>query len=428
MTGQIRIDNPAVLVDEPVNLTVVGCTPGETVVLRAAWSIGDERVQSEGQFVVPSDGIVDPAQAPSVGGTYTGVEPYGLWWSIAASEIPDDPDELGSWPVSITAAGRDWDAAGTLVRRKLDPSVQALPVRSGRLRGIFFLPDHQGRLPAVIVFSGSGGGLGGVTSAAALLASHGFAVLALAYFRYDDLPADLAEIPLEYFFEAIEWLKTEVPSPVGSIGVMGASRGGELALLLGSTYPEQISAVVAKVPSGVVWSGISRDPARNPVAWTIGGRPITPMKGYPRDPAGLPIRDGGIALTPGFEARLAASSSEDLAAAEIPVERCGGPVLLLSAEDDAMWPSTTLAEIAVRRARTHGLQHPIRHISYPDAGHTLGTPAGFPIPLRSVHPVRGGTYAYGGSLAGNAHASVDSWGEILSFLHSSLAAPPEGCV
>jgi len=204
---------------------------------------------------------------------------------------------------------------------------------------------------------------------------------------------------------------------------MGASRGGELALLLGSTYPDEISAVVAKVPSGVVWSGISKDPARNPPAWTVGGQPIPRMKEYPRDPAGLPVRDGGIALTPGFEARLAAASDEDLAAAEIPVERCGGPVLLLSAEDDAMWPSTTLAEIAVQRARRYGASHAIRHIRYPDAGHTFGTPAGLPVTRRSVHPVRGGTYAYGGSLTGNAHASVESWGQILDFLRSSLAGP-----
>jgi dienelactone hydrolase len=423
MSGKILIDRPAVLIDEPVSFTVVGCTPGEALVVRAAWTIGGEQVETEARFVVPPDGIVDPAQLPSSGGTYTGIEPYGLWFSIAAPEVPEDPDPLGSWAVSITATGRDWEDSGIVVRRKVDPSVRALTVRSGRLRGISFLPDSNGPLPAIIVFSGSGGGLGGVTTSAALLASHGFAVLALAYFRYDDLPADLTEIPLEYFLEAIAWLRTQVHPAIGRIGVMGASRGGELALLLGSTYPDEISAVVAKVPSGVVWSGISKDPARNPPAWTVGGQPIPRMKEYPRDPAGLPVRDGGIALTPGFEARLAAASDEDLAAAEIPVERCGGPVLLLSAEDDAMWPSTTLAEIAVQRARRYGASHAIRHIRYPDAGHTFGTPAGLPVTRRSVHPVRGGTYAYGGSLTGNAHASVESWGQILDFLRSSLAGP-----
>ncbi len=426
MSGRILIDKPAVQVDEPVGFTVVGCTPGETVAVRASWSIGDERVTTEGQFVAPPDGIVDPARLPSAGGTYSGIEPYGLWWSVARPEVPEDPDLLGSWTVSVTATGRNWEDSATVVRRKLDPSVRVLAVRSGRLRGTLFVPSREGPLPAVIVFSGSGGGLGGlggVTSSAALLASHGFAALALAYFRYEDLPADLVDIPLEYFLEAIDWLRAEIGQGVGSIAVMGGSRGGELALLLGSTYPEHISAVVAKVPSGVVWGGLSKEPRRDSVAWTVNGQPVTPLRGGGKDAADLPVRDGGIVLTPGFEWRLAAASSEELAAAEIPVENCGGPVLLLSGEDDAMWPSTTLADIAVRRASAHGATHPVRHISYPDAGHSFAIPAGLPVSRRAAHPVSGHTYAYGGSLAGNAHASVESWGEILAFLRGSVAAP-----
>jgi dienelactone hydrolase len=426
VSGKILLGKPVVQVDDPVGFTVAGCAPGETVTVRAAWRIGDEQVETEGQFAAPPDGIVDPARLPSVAGTYTGIEPYGLWWSIPGPDVPHDPDLLGSWAVSLTAAGRDWADSAVVLRRKLDPSVRVFPVRSGRLRGIAFLPDSDGPLPSVVVFSGSGGGLGelgGVTSTAALLASHGFAVLALAYFRYDDLPADLVEIPLEYFLEAIEWLKAEAHTAGGRVGVMGASRGGELSLLLGSTYPEAVAAVVAKVPSGVVWGGLSKEPRQDPVAWTVGGQPVSPLSGDGGDPADLPLRDGGIVLTPGFEARLAGASGVDLAAAEIPVERCGGPVLLLSGEDDAMWPSAALAEIAVRRAGTRGAKHPVRHIRYPAAGHTFPTPAGLPVARRAVHPLSGKTYAYGGSPAGNAHASAASWGEILAFLRTSLAAP-----
>jgi BAAT / Acyl-CoA thioester hydrolase C terminal len=50
-------------------------------------------------------------------------------------------------------------------------------------------------------------------------------------------------------------------------------------------------------------------------------------------------------------------------------------------------------------------------------------PAGFGVPSSSVHPVTGENIAYGGSPAGNAHASIDSWQEILGFLRSSLLAP-----
>jgi dienelactone hydrolase len=76
----------------------------------------------------------------------------------------------------------------------------------------------------------------------------------------------------------------------------------------------------------------------------------------------------------------------------------------------------------VRRGRNRGAVHPIRHVRYPDAGHAFTRPAGFPIPTSGVHPLDGYLYAYGGSPAGNAHASANSWAEILAFLRTSLRA------
>lgn len=51
---------------------------------------------------------------------------------------------------------------------------------------------------------GSIGGL--VEFRASLLASRGFAVLALAYFAYEDLPKELLEEDLDYFEEAANFL------------------------------------------------------------------------------------------------------------------------------------------------------------------------------------------------------------------------------
>lgn len=51
------------------------------------------------------------------------------------------------------------------------------------------------------------GGAGGLIEfRAGLLASRGFAVLALAFFAYDDLPRALTQLDLEYFEEAAELL------------------------------------------------------------------------------------------------------------------------------------------------------------------------------------------------------------------------------
>jgi dienelactone hydrolase len=51
--------------------------------------------------------------------------------------------------------------------------------------------------PGVILIGGSEGGLHEVD--AALLAAHGFSVLALAYFGMPGVPPTIVDIPLEYF-------------------------------------------------------------------------------------------------------------------------------------------------------------------------------------------------------------------------------------
>ncbi len=107
-------------------------------------------------------------------------------------------------------------------------------------------PASGGPYPAVVVLGGSEGGL--PLRNAAWLASHGYAALALAYFRYDNLPQRLEAIPLEYFGQALSWMASRPEIDANHIGVMGVSRGGELALQLGSMYP-QIKAVVAFVPA-----------------------------------------------------------------------------------------------------------------------------------------------------------------------------------
>ena len=109
------------------------------------------------------------------------------------------------------------------------------------------------------------------TFVAALLAARGFAALALAYFADQDLPREFVGLPLEYFAEAIEWLRSRAEVGGRRIGVLGMSRGGELALLLGATSPD-VATVVALVPSGVMLGGIGKDPASmmRP-AWTLGG-------------------------------------------------------------------------------------------------------------------------------------------------------------
>ncbi len=425
VTGSVVIDQPEVLADEPVSFSILGCEPGELVTLRASWRVGSEEVCSEAQFTAPQSGAVDPGRLPSIRGTYTGVEPHGLWWSVAMADARAATRSLEPWIVSLNASGRTWESSGSLVRTKRASSVRCIEVASGPLRGAAFVPAGPGPFPAILLLSGSGGGITSVQCSAALLASRGFATLALAYFNYADLPSDLTNIPLEYFLAGLDWLRASLAT-TGRVAVMGESRGGELALLLGSSYPAEVTAVVAMVPSGVVWGGLAADSSAAPsAAWIRAGQPVHAVPGRSAAREEPAQRAGAIVLTPSFEAALAGAGPEAIAAAEIPVERSGGPVLLLSGEDDALWPSVTLAEIAVRRARARGAAYPVRHVTYPAAGHAFARPAGFPVPASAVHPITGEHIAYGGSPAGNAHASASSWAEIIGFLRASLAGPGE---
>jgi acetyl esterase/lipase len=98
---------------------------------------------------------------------------------------------------------------------------------------------------------------------------------------------------------------------------------------------------------------------------------------------------------------------EDRAAVEaaaIAVERIRGPVLLISGEDDRLWPSPVLAEIAAARLAAH--KHVVTHLRYPGAGHMIG-PVGLPATANTIHhPLRGRSMALGGTPAGNAAAAA----------------------
>lgn len=155
------------------------------------------------------------------------------------------------------------------------------PVAREDVVGTLFCPDVPGPHPAVILLGGSDGAL--MEGTVAVLASQDYAALALAYFGGDPLPPELVEIPLEYFERAIAWLKVQPAIDPERVALVGVSKGGELALLLGATYTGDVGAVVGYAPSGVVWRGVSNSPrsffGRPESSWTLGGEPV-PFVGW----------------------------------------------------------------------------------------------------------------------------------------------------
>src|SRR4029079_1946220 len=129
-------------------------------------------------------------------------------------------------------------------RRAVAADVRMTAVRSDGLVGVFYEPSGGGRHPAVLVLRGCRGGFPPPAGHAGGLASRGYAVLALAYFGVEGLPRALSHIPIEYFGTALRWRERQPSVDPKRIGVLGGSRGAELALLVGVAYPE-IRTVVA---------------------------------------------------------------------------------------------------------------------------------------------------------------------------------------
>ena len=69
------------LVDKPVGVVVTNCEPGASVGVTASVEIAGGIFEAAGAFVADQAGRVDTAVHPSQAGTYTGVDPFGLWWS-----------------------------------------------------------------------------------------------------------------------------------------------------------------------------------------------------------------------------------------------------------------------------------------------------------------------------------------------------------
>jgi dienelactone hydrolase len=293
----------------------------------------------------------------------------------------------------------------------LAPGVTRQAVRTEGMVGTLFLPPGGGPHPAVMMVSGGWGGLDEYR--AALLASHGYAVFTLAYFGMSGLPSVPANIPLEYFETAIGWMRQQSWLGDRLLAVWGSSRGGELALLLGATFPD-INAVCAWVPSGVLFWAVG---APGP-AWTFRGKPLPYLQqdnSFAQDPPAL--KPGtAVAFAPFYRSNLRDTLAVERAT--IAVEGIRGPVQLVSGGDDQMWPSAELADIAYRRLQSCRHPYPFRHLRFEKAGHQILVPHG----ARTVLVDRVGDYvlSQGGTPKENAEAGAEAWRDLLRFLEESV--------
>ena len=418
------------LIDVPRRIAADGLLPGEEVLLSSRtlrgpgiWWTAQVRLRADAQ------GTVDLQRDAPLAGSYEGVAPMGLVWSQAPERAGAPREVFAAEPAAPLhtalrlqrADGQVWQAE--LVQHLAGPGVTRREVRDQGLAGTLFLPAGPGPHPAVMVLNGSGGGIN--EPRAALYASHGYAALALGYFKAPGRPDHISDTPLEYFETALQWLHAEVQPLGGFVALSGQSRGGELVLLLGSLLPELVSAVIGYVPGAVVHSAQNAcNPAngpdsRNGPAWLWRGQPLPHLWENNRTATWAPWDEGP---EPRRHTNALLTALQDPVAVErarIRVERIRGPVLLLSASDDGSWPSSLYGRMVAERLAAHQHPYPVLHLDYEGAGHSIVFPTVPTTQLEYAHPVSGRLSTTGGAPATNAQADQASWAAVRDFLQQA---------
>ena len=423
------------LIDVPRRIAVTALAPGEEVVLHTRTARGPAVVwRSAATFRADARGEVDLQRDAPVGGSYAGVSAMGLIWS-QAPEPPGAPREVFAAEPSaalsteiIVERQASRPLNGRLVQRLAGRGVARRELREDGLVGTLFLPPDRadGRAhPAILVLNGSGGGIN--EPRAALYASHGYAALALGYFKVPGLSDYISNTPLEYFESALAWLHRTLRPWQGFVAVSGQSRGGELALLLGSLFPQLVSAVIGYVPAALVHSAQNAcDPmtGREGPAWVFRGRPLPHLWQDNRTATWAPWDDGPAPRRHANALLTALQDPEAVERAGIRVENIRGPVLLLSASDDGSWPSSVYGRMVAERLARFGHRHAVEHLDFEGAGHAIVFPYVPTTQLVYAHPVSGRLSTTGGTPAANARADEASWAGVLRFLEQALDQTP----
>jgi dienelactone hydrolase len=113
--------------------------------------------------------------------------------------------------------------------------------------------------------------------------------------------------------------------------------------------------------------------------------------------------------------RPALNDKEGVERALMPVEKVNGPVLLVSGRDDALWPSTQMADEVIQRLKKFHHPHRSEHLAYDGDGHGIRKAY-----LPAAGTVSNRVLVLDGSEEANAKAQADSWPKVLDFLRKSL--------
>ena len=423
-----------VLIGEAVQLGLSGLPKDADITISAQRAVREftgalRLYTAQARYTSSAVGKLDlVTAAPLPGGSYTGADLRGLFWAMRPAQ--DQPATLPpEGDVQLEARQGDAILARHTLRLQLAlPAVQSRPAAPFPGAVYASLPGTVKR-PALILLGGSEGGTF-ITREAPVWASRGYAVLALPYYspsgwsaqgptppELPTLPPAFTDIPVDRLQQARDWLVGQADVDATRIGVMGTSKGAEFALLAASRMA-WIKAVVAIVPSDVVWEGWGpgvESGQRAGFAWQ--GKPydFVPYKDFDKEFAGFATgadvkirrpQDAGRAANPGR-----------VPAARIRVEDIAAPVLVAGGHDDQVWDSGGMAEAIAKTRAAKGLDTVA--LVYRDAGHFLGGQGWSPTTQYNDGPSK-----VGGTPQATASAQAEVFAQTQAFLGRVLGPVP----
>ncbi|MEO8206127.1 MAG: acyl-CoA thioester hydrolase/BAAT C-terminal domain-containing protein [Chthoniobacterales bacterium] len=417
------------LMEDVITIRLTGLNPEEQVQIDAAQKDELGRLwQSSATFLADKKGTVDLSKTAPLRGSYAGIDPMGLFWSMNLNS--GEKQRSSFWHTTLTpmeinlTAKRDKGApiTGKVIRRIIKDEIHKIEIRDHGIVANLFLPAGKAPHPGIIVLGGSEGGIPN-DAYVAQFANKGYAAFGLAYYRESGLPAHFSNIPLEYFRSAIDALKARPEVDSSNLAMVGSSVGGVAALLCASQYSD-IHAVISIIGGPILFQSIDPDPAIKGIQsnFTSAGNPLpfVPVKAPELTPENL----NTAYYLRVFLSSLFSTSDSLVEESTIVVEKTNGPILLIGASNDRLFGSAFLNAKAYSRLTVKKFPHFYDIINYDGVGHTLGA-AGLPgtpttINSQIIQPYGIG-YEYGGNPIDTARAQTDSWKKIFEFLKRHVA-------
>uniref|UniRef100_UPI003AACDF60 acyl-coenzyme A thioesterase 1-like n=1 Tax=Centroberyx gerrardi TaxID=166262 RepID=UPI003AACDF60 len=410
------------MIDDQISITGRSLPPHWPVTACARMHSEDGDLwEAFSHYSTNQNGVVDLSLDHSVGGSYVGCEPMGLFWGLQPApgareglrlrkkntETPYVVQvSLLEGHVSPSESFREGQgrelAALTVERWYMAPGVRRIEIRQNGIVGTLFLPTGPGPFPAMLDLWGMGGGL--VEYRSALFASRGFASLSLAYFGHKDLPGPLDRINVgdDYFKSAFHLLQDHPQVCADRIGIIGLSFGVYLSLRIATQMDVKPTCVICvNGPVGNV----------NKVTDTDGRTEnfIGYQKYWSFDKQGY-VSFKDVSLPANF-------TPEN----KVKLENLSCPLLYVVGEDDLSCASIENANQIDETLKAVGRAQLFTRLSYPGAGHLIEPPysPNARASLWSVKPKKFITL-WGGHLAPHAAAQEDAWKKMLGFMESNL--------